>query len=104
MRQNCFKFHKNFFKNYLQINFFVLILHLQHCWGEKKIEKVYKKIMKFVLNKNFFLYICFLYICFFRIDSFCYLKLREIIGIVIAYCGLIIGNKSMFNVYKKVIV
>jgi hypothetical protein len=30
--------------------------------------------------------------------------LREIIGIVIAYCGLIIGNKSMFNVYKKVIV
>jgi len=60
--------------------------------------------MKFVLNKNFFLYICFLYICFFRIDSFCYLKLSEIIGIVIAYCGLIIGNKIMFNVYKKVIV
>jgi hypothetical protein len=60
--------------------------------------------MKFVLQKNFFLYICFLYICIFRIESFCYLKLREIIGIVIAYCGLIIGNKVMFNVYKKVIV
>lgn len=89
----------------MQINFFVLILHLQHCWGENKDRKGLQKNYEICFAKKFFSCIfAFLYICIFRIESFCYLKLREIIGIVIAYCGLIIGNKVMFNVYKKVIV
>jgi len=65
MRQNCFKFHKNFFKNYLQINFFVLILHLQHCWGENKDRKGLQKNYEICFAKKFFLvYLFFVYLLF----------------------------------------